>query len=134
MAFDAFLKIAGIQGESADGTIPIESFSWGVTGPREAQTGSGLGKPVFTDLTIVKLVDSTSPKLLQLAVDGKFLPAVQLTCRKAGGQQEFAFYKITGVLIALLRDAGNRHGGEFPTEEVSFNFHNLDMKVGFGKF
>ena len=135
MAFDAFLKIDGIQGESADGTIPIESFSWGVSSPRDSQTGgAGAGKATFTDLTIVKMVDSASPKLLEILVEGRHLPAVQLTCRKAGGQQEFAFYKLSGVLIGLLRDAGNRHGGEFPTEEISFNFHKLDMKVGFGKF
>ena len=34
MAFDAFLKIEGIEGESTDkthpGEIEIESFSWGV--------------------------------------------------------------------------------------------------------
>ena len=129
MAFDAFMKIEGIKGENPDGTIAIESFSWGVTSPRDPQTGGGVGKAVFSDLNIVKLVDTTSPKLLALAVGGAHLPAVQLTCRKAGGEQHVASYLLEGVLIALLRDGGNVHGGEFPTEEVSFNFQKIKMSV-----
>jgi type VI secretion system secreted protein Hcp len=130
MAFDAFLKIDGITGEGTGGTIAVESFSWGVSTQRDISTGAAAGRPVFTDLNIVKLVDKTSPVLLHAAVNGKHLPAVQLTCRKAGGTQEIATYSLTGVLIGLLRDAGNRHGGEFPTEEVSFSFLKIDIVVG----
>lgn len=132
MPFDAFLKIDGITGENHNGSIAIESFSWGVTSPRDLQTGGVAGKPVFTDLNIVKMVDVTSPKLFALAGDGSVIPAVQLTCRKAGGQG-IATYKLQGVLIALLRDAGNVHGGEFPTEEISFNFKKITMSVDRGK-
>lgn len=130
MAFDAFLKIDGITGEnhSPAGSISIESFSWGLTVPRDQSPGAGVGKVVFTDLNIVKLVNSTSPKLFAIAVEGKHLPAVQLTCRKAGGQ-EVATYTLEGVLIGLLRDGGNRHGGEFPTEEISFNFNKIEFNV-----
>jgi type VI secretion system secreted protein Hcp len=130
MAFDAFLKIDGITGEGTGGTITVESFSWGVNTQRNISTGAAAGRPVFTDLTIVKLVDKTSPVLLQTAVTGKHLPAVQLTCRKAGGDpQVTATYSLTGVLIGLFQDAGNRHGGEFPTEEISFSFQKIDIAV-----
>ena len=137
MAFDAFLKIDGIKGESTDkghpGEIDIESFSWGVTAPNSvgsAGGGGGVGKVVFSDLTIVKLVDTASPALFKTAASGNFLPAVQLTCRKAGGtQQEFLTVKMTEVLVSSYKEGGNRHGGEFPTEEIAFSFAKVEMNV-----
>jgi len=135
MAFDAFLKIDGIQGESTDkthpGEIEIESFSWGVNAPtNSAGSGAGVGKVVFSDLTIMKVVDTASPALFKTAASGKLLPAVQLTCRKAGErQQEFLTVKMTDVLISSYREGGNRHGGEFPTEEIAFSFFKVEMNV-----
>jgi len=136
MAFDAFLKIDGIKGESTDkghsGEIEIESFSWGVGSTQSnTGTGGGAGKAVFSDLTIVKIVDSTSPALFSTAASGKFLPAVQLTCRKAGEkQQEYLVVKLTDATVSSYREGGSRHGGEFPTEEIAFSFHKIEMNVG----
>ncbi|MCW3055278.1 MAG: hypothetical protein JWN14_4448 [Chthonomonadales bacterium] len=136
MAFDAFLKIDGIKGESTDkghsGEIEIESFSWGVSAPTSnTGGGAGVGKVVFSDLTIVKVVDTASPALFSTADSGKLLPAVQLTCRKAGEkQQEFLVVKLTDATVSSYREGGNRHGGEFPTEEIAFSFHKIEMNVG----
>ena len=47
MAFDAFLKIDGIEGESTDkthpGEIEIQSFSWGVSNTASGGAGGGGG-------------------------------------------------------------------------------------------
>jgi type VI secretion system secreted protein Hcp len=59
MAFDAFLKLDGIDGESADakykGAIEILSFSWGVSnaGSHGSGSGGGAGKASFQDLHFV---------------------------------------------------------------------------------
>lgn len=137
MAFEAFLKIDGIAGESKDKTPPvieIESFSWGANTPTSsAGGGAGVGKVVFSDLTIVKTVDSTSPALFTTAASGKLLPAVQLTCRKAGGErgskETLLNVKLTDVLISSYKEGGNRHGGAFPSEEIAFSFLKIEMTV-----
>ena len=134
MAFDAFLKIDGISGESTGGTIAIESFSWGVNAPvSSVGSGAGAGKVTFSDLTVMKLVDSASPALFTAAATGKLLPAVQLTCRKAGGgerQQPFLNVQLSEVVISSYKEGGNRHGAEFPSEEIAFSFEKVNIVYG----
>ncbi len=63
-AFDAFLKIKGIDGESTDKALPNQiellSFSWGAmqTGSSGHGTGAGTGKVNFQDFHFTMLLRS----------------------------------------------------------------------------
>jgi type VI secretion system secreted protein Hcp len=77
MAFDAFLKIEGIDGESLEKNhkdeIEIESFSWGATqqGASSHGTGAGAGKVSMQDFHFVMRHNSASPTLFLFCANGK---------------------------------------------------------------
>ena len=128
MAYDAFLKIDGIKGESQDakhkGEIDIMSFSFGMTqqGSHATGGGGGSGKVSFQDLHFVKRVDSSSPLLFLNCANGAHIKEVNLTVRKAG-DKPVEYLKITmkDLLISSVSTGGS--GGEDRlTESVTLNF------------
>jgi type VI secretion system secreted protein Hcp len=129
---DYFLKIDGIQGESQDKThkneIQIDSFSWGAAnmGTSARGSGSGAGKVQFHDFSIVKQVDSASPKLMLACAQGQHIKSAILTCRKAGKeQQEYLKITFSGVLVSSFKTGGTE---VLPAEEVSLNFTKIEME------
>ena len=86
MAFDAFLKIDGIEGESTDkihpGEIEIQSFSWGVsnTSSGGAGGGGGAGKASFTDMNFMSALSKVGPSLMLACATGRHFPSATLTC------------------------------------------------------
>src|SRR6266542_976170 len=95
-AVDFFLKLEGVDGESADskhkGEIDVESWSWGESqsGTHGAGGGGGAGKVSMQDFHFVMKVNKASPKLMLACATGQHIKEATLTCRKAGkDQQEF---------------------------------------------
>src|SRR5947207_307763 len=74
-ASDVFLEIDGIPGESQaegfQGAIEVESFSWEVTSNAGGGRGGGggAGKARFSDFTIRKHFDQSSPALFLRAAN-----------------------------------------------------------------
>jgi type VI secretion system secreted protein Hcp len=135
MAFDSFLKIDGIPGESQDSKhkdwIEILSFSHGVS---QASTGtrSGVGAATgqrtdHSDFSIVKQLDKTSPKLALFCCNGKHIKEVKLElCRATGEKQKYMEYKMEDVIISSVRPGGQGAGNDpVPLEEVSFNYGKI---------
>ena len=148
--FDAFLKLDGIDGESADskhkGEIDVMSFSWGAaqTGVQATGGGGGAGKVHFMDFHITKKVDKSSPKLMLACADGEHLKSASFLVRKAGGEQlEYLKIKLTDVLVSSYKSAGSeavliglllpaiqgahKGGDEIPMEQVSLNFAKIEF-------
>jgi type VI secretion system secreted protein Hcp len=132
MAFDAFIKIDGIPGESTDDKhkdwIEIHSFSFGMSQPASS-TASSVGgasseRVNLDDLSIVKLMDKASPKLYELCCSGKHIPNVAMElCRAGGDKVKYMEVKLEQVIISSVRPGGSSQGSEgFPTESVTFNF------------
>lgn len=131
--FDAFLKLDGIKGESADdkhkGEIDIESFSWAEVqqGASAVGGGAGAGKVHFQDLQILKKTDAASPLLLTNCATGAHIKEGLLTVRKAGGSQlEYLKIKLTDVLISSYKEHGGEHSGVLPMETVGLNFAKVE--------
>src|SRR5437899_7190000 len=104
MAYDSFLKIEGIKGESLDSKhkdeIEVLSFSWGATQPG-AFGGGGTGKVSAQDFSFVVKIDKSSPLLFKYLATGAHLKEAVLTLRKAGKDQvDFLKYKFTDILIS----------------------------------
>ena len=140
--FDAFLKIDGIKGESADdkhkGEIDIMSFSWGAsqTGVSATGGGGGAGKVHVHDFVITKKTDQSSPLLFLNCANGAHIKEANFVVRKAGGTQlEYLKIKLTDILISSFKPHGSgadtQHAGtvgdEIPSEEVSFNFSKVEF-------
>jgi type VI secretion system secreted protein Hcp len=92
---NAFLKLPGVLGESTDQDhkdwIIIESFSWGV-GKTGAERGHG-------DLTITKMVDSASPKLMEGFSKGSNFSDVTIEIKRTDGQPGYMTYMLKNVKI-----------------------------------
>src|SRR5437762_13952036 len=86
MAFDAYLKIEGIPGESTDEKhkeqIEILSFSHNLTqsgGAATSRTGGMTGQRVdLGDFSVVKVLDKSSPNLAKFCCNGKHIPSIVL--------------------------------------------------------
>jgi type VI secretion system secreted protein Hcp len=136
MAFDAFLKIDGIKGESTDSKhkdeIILLSYNWGVSnaaGGASAAGGRGAGKASPSEFQIVKLIDAASPSLFQACASGLHSKDMTVTVRKAGGQQlEYLSYKFYDVMVSNYQMNGHAQGGDLPMESVSFNYSKVEIK------
>jgi len=134
MAVDIFLKIDGIKGESKDSkhkdSIEIVSWSWGVTQPATMSSGGGggAGKASFGDLSLMHTIDAASPNLALHCANGKHIPSVTLTQRKAGeDQQDFLIFKMSDVIISSVQISG-ADGAGLPSESFSLNYAKVEME------
>jgi len=134
-AFDAFLKIDGIEGESADSKhkneIEVESFSFGATqsGTFAHGSGGGAGKVQMQDFHITSKVNKASAKLALACATGQHIKKAILYVRKAGGRQE-DYYQVTfsELLVSSYAIGGSAHGDLIPLEQVSLNFAKIEWK------
>ena len=119
MAFDAFLKLDGIKGESADakhkGEIDVMSFSFGAsqTGTQGTGGGGGAGKVQIHDIHFTKKVDASSPLLFLNCANGAHIKEANFVVRKAGGfQLEYLKVKLTDVLVSSIKPHGQGEQNE----------------------
>jgi len=132
MAFDAFLKIDGIPGESTDDKhkdwIEILSYDFGMDQPSSAtdsSAGGGTTERVdLDDFKIVKHLDKASTKLYETCCTGKHIANVTLElCRAGGDKVKYLEVKMENVVISKAKSGGMSEGEDgFPTENVDFNF------------
>ena len=138
MAFDAFLKIEGIEGESSDkthpGEIEIESFSWGVSNPTtigSATSGAGAGKAVPGDFVVVMPFSAASPQIFKKCVTGDHYQTAVMSMRKAGGSQraagqDFLKYNFGTVFTTKIEWGGSSDEG--PEESITFVYGSLQVQ------
>jgi type VI secretion system secreted protein Hcp len=127
-----FLMIDGINGEStyktSSGWIEISSFQFGIANPSSIGSstgGAGAGKVSFSDLTVTKQTDKSSPSLFLDAASGTHLKNALLDVVNNGGNQTlFLEYKLTDVLISGYSISS---GGDRPTESLSLKFGKLQF-------
>ena len=138
MAFDAFLKVATVPGESTDDKhkewIEVLSYSWGVSQPSSGSASAGGARSReradFSDLSIVHALDMSSPKLMAACCSGEHIKEVSLELCKAGGdKQKYMVYKLSDVIVSGVRPGGSSGGGEgLPLEEVSFSYSKVELE------
>ncbi|HVM55961.1 MAG TPA: type VI secretion system tube protein Hcp [Gaiellaceae bacterium] len=138
MAYDAFLKLDGIDGEvSAAGYekwIEVFSFSWGASNAGTSATGGGggAGKASFQDLHFTTGTSKASPLLFMKCATGEHIPSGLLYMRKAGGDANgggnvFLKYELEDILVSSFQQAGAEQGDDRPVEDVSLNFVKIDF-------
>lgn len=127
MAFDAFLKIGDIKGESQDDKhkdeIEVLSFSFGIS--RKNQRG----QPNIHDFRVLKRVDTSSPALFDAACQGDPVRGNTLfTARKAGEKPlEFLKIKMEDVIITSIEHSGVAGPEGLPMETVSLDFRSVEI-------
>lgn len=132
---DYFLKIDGIDGESADskhkGEIDLQSFSWGATqgGSFASGGGGGAGKVSMQDFHFVMKINKATPKLMLACATGEHIKKAVLICRKAGKQQQ-EYMKVTfgDILVSSYQTGASSGGDVLPMEQISLNFAKVEME------
>ena len=109
MAFDCFLKVDSMPGESVDDKhkdeIELLSVNWGMmqSGTSGYGGGAGGGRVSMQDFTCTKRFDKASPKLTLACCNGEHIKQALMTIRKAGKeQQEYMKITLTDVLVANI--------------------------------
>ena len=128
-AAEYYLKIPGVEGESTalrhEREIDVVSFSWGLV----AESAPQAGRVRFNDLTVVKRVDASSPRLFQAAATGERFRSGRLAMRRPGGRAPFDFldYCMEDVAVMSYRPSGGP-GDAVPTEEVSLRYGTFSLQ------
>jgi type VI secretion system secreted protein Hcp len=136
MAYDAFLKIGTIPGETTDDKykdhIEILSYSHALTQPTSGSVntaGSRTAERVdHSNFTITKPIDKASPKLALACCNGEHISDVTLfLCRAGKDKQKYMEYKMSDVVVSSVapkKDPGTN--GDLPLEEVSFAYGKIE--------
>src|SRR5512132_368917 len=101
MAVNAYLFIEGVDGPSTSkpGHIDVLSFSWGVSQTATYGTGASgkeakAGRADFTNLSIMKVLDKTTPMLTDHCASGDILKEVYLVYDKPVGTEQQDYFRI----------------------------------------
>jgi len=128
MAVNAYLVIDGRPGPSTSkqDAIDILSFSFGasmsaVIGAGSSGGESRAGRANLSDVTIMKVLDKTSPLLFDDCVTGNYLKKVDIIYDKPMGDSQEDYFKIhmEDALITSIQLSGS---SENPVESISFAF------------
>jgi len=105
------------------GTLPVSSYSWGMTtaGSTAGGGGAGAGKVAVSAFNFLKIVDASSPALLTATATGKHIARAVFTAQwGSGGTAATAKYEFDDVIVESTQQSGA--GGSAPTDSVSLNF------------
>ena len=138
MAFDTFLKLSGVDGESTrkgfEKQIEILSFSLGASNPTTVGSGSaGLsgGKVTVSSFNIMKKTDCASPVMFQKLCIGDHFDTANVVLNKASGEKSSALaflkYDFEQVFVESIQWSGSTGGDDTPTESVSFAFGKVTI-------
>ncbi len=140
MAYDAFLKIDGITGESQKdkhkGEIEVSSFALGAANPTSVGVGTGLaaGKVQLSDFSVVKPTDKSSPTLFLNCCAGKSFSKATAAIQKATGGttgETYLQYDFTNVYVTSIQWSGSGGSGggghDTPHETVTFAFESMKI-------
>jgi type VI secretion system secreted protein Hcp len=132
LAADMFIKIEGIEGESADaayrGWIEVESMQWGVSVPAAGGGATRVrSQSEFSGLAVTKRVDKSSPYIYQAAASGRAYPEGVLEVRRVGSGSAMPYYRIRmqGVRVSSVSTGGSGSGAEL-SEQVTLNFSQIE--------
>ncbi len=139
MAFDTFIKIDGIEGESTDdkhaGWIEVASFTGGLT-QRTSATASSAGggsaeRADFHDFSFTKQLDKATPKLAIACADGTHIDSVLVEVCRAGTEKvKFMEIKMSNCIISNATISGGESEkqakSEFPKESISINYGKIE--------
>src|SRR5262249_37478650 len=122
MAYDAFLKLDGVTGESQKqnhaGEIDIMSFGWGASNSSSVGTGTGVsvGKVSVSDFPVSKSTDPASPVLFQKCCDGSVIPTavVALQRQVQGEATPYLVYNFSNVYVTSIHWSGSGGAGDAP--------------------
>ena len=142
-AFDNYLKIDGIDGESTEvrhrNWIDIDGWSWGVTnaGSSSGGGGGGSGKAAFSDFSWSQHVDASVVDLFLGVATGKHYKDATLDVTAGGAKGNDSFFQMifSDVTLSSLQSSGSesqlRATASLGYTAVKLRYRPQDAKGGF---
>lgn len=134
MAFDTFIRIDGIEGESTDSQHKgwIEAFNYKLAvKQRISNTASSAGgaaaeRADFEPFNFTIPMDKASPKLALACAAGAHIDEIRVeVCRAGGDRVTYMTYRLCNCIIKRISTIG---GGRFPVESVSIDFGRIHWR------
>jgi type VI secretion system secreted protein Hcp len=121
-AGDIFLKIDGIKGESASGSIHVISVvrDSAISGAAAGNAGTSAGKRMHSTITITKEIDKASPLLLSASNAHQTLRNVTISAQGATGAKTAQNIVLTNATIVSIRKTGT-------TEQITFDYQSIEV-------
>ncbi|MBP2298719.1 Hcp family type VI secretion system effector [Azospirillum picis] len=129
-----YLKYEGIDGEATHEThkkwLDVGSLQWGVGRAISTPSGSTANReasePSVSEVTITKLMDSSSPKFFVESCTGAVSKKVQIHLVTTGSPgNTYAEYTLTNALVSAYSMSS---GGDRPSESISISFTKMEYK------
>jgi len=144
-AFDTYLKINGVDGESTskghEKWIDIDSWSWGLANTSSSSGGGGsVGRAVFEDFSWMQGIDASVVPLFLGVATGKHYADATLDVVKTGGAASSSFFQMIfkDVTLSSLHTDGNaatlQAAGALRYESVELRYRPQDAKGGSGSW
>lgn len=136
MAWDAYLTVEGVSGESKrsghEGQIDITSFSFGASNPSSVGHGGGGGTGTVnvSSFVITKKTDAASAEMFQKCCQGEHFPTGKLTLYKSGGSGgalDYLVYEFEELYVDAIQWSGMDGGDNVPQEVISFSFGKVSI-------
>lgn len=135
----AYIKFDGVDGEAQDkdhsGWSDLVSFSQGISQVGGGTTGPTRrrGDVILDDITAVKELDKSSPKIAEGVCLGKIFPKVEIDVTAStseAGRVTYYRYELKNVMVTSYNVSGHAEG--VPAEDMRLNFEEL--KVTYTEF
>jgi type VI secretion system secreted protein Hcp len=138
MAYDMFLQIQGVPGDSTDEHhskwIEVEAFHHGMSqaagGGLSAQGAITGSRADHADFTITKRLDGATPLLAQSVCTGKHIPEIKLEiCRALGEKTTYMVYTLRDSIVSAVTPEGSKTSADpLPFEHVSFRYGSIQWE------
>jgi type VI secretion system secreted protein Hcp len=138
MAFDTFLWIDGLDGDSSDSEhknwIEITAYNLAATQAvsRTASStgGATVGRVYLSHFSVVKRVDIATPKILEACCTGHHFKKIVMSVHRAGGEkQKYLKIVFENVIISGI-NSGNIFdpvASSFPEDVVWFDYAKVNI-------
>jgi len=132
MAYDVYLKIDGVDGESTDDKhkkwIELSAFNHEVVQPSSGASATGGrtgGRAEFGPVSVTKVADQATPDLAIYCAKGEHIPKVEIEfCEAAGEKHTFLKYTLQNVLVEGVSVSGSGDMSK-PEETVNFSYGTI---------
>ena len=130
MAFEYFLKLEGIEGESQrkgyEKQIEVLVFEWGEINPG---SGGGAGKVEMEDFQVVMRSSKASPELFLACASGQHLKSDVLTALRLGKKSAIAMrWTLSDVLVSSYQIGGAAVEEALPQEHIGLSFARIEVE------
>jgi type VI secretion system secreted protein Hcp len=123
--------VVTIDDDGNQSQFDATSMSFGVSNQviREGGGGSSAGRASFSDVTMTKYIDATTPRLQGWVASGKHLRSVRLALVDDRGKNELGSIALDDVLVTSDQIAVAGGDSQGLAESVSFSFDQIELTV-----